>query len=233
MALRPFWFIFFVLAVAAVAGGFYAAAWPGFYAHTVRITGNRIVPAGQIGARAQIATHTNVWLQDMAAAAARVRAIPYIDAVRIHRSLPAHVTIAVTERVPSAVLQGNGSRVFVDSALRVLQAATGDSALPVIYARVPLPAPGAFVRDADVQRLRNDAARLAQAHVIVRSVQYDTYGDLIAVMSGGVRLLLGDDADLAQKSTLVAPILSQLSAQGRRIAAIDLRAPKTPVVQYR
>jgi len=47
----------------------------------------------------------------------------------------------------------------------------------------------------------------------------------------GVQLLLGDDEDLARKIALIGPILSQTA--GRRIAAIDLRAPGTPVVVYR
>ena len=52
-------------------------------------------------------------------------------------------------------------------------------------------------------------------------------------MRNGIELLLGDDADIVQKSALIAPILSQTAAGPRRVAAIDLRAPKTPVVRYK
>jgi DNA-binding transcriptional regulator YdaS (Cro superfamily) len=45
--------------------------------------------------------------------------------------------------------------------------------------------------------------------------------------------LLGPQSDLAQKLTLVDAILAQVVHGQRRIAAIDVRAPGTPVVVYR
>ena len=96
-----------------------------------------------------------------------------------------------------------------------------------------MPADGAFVKNVAAVQLRNDFDTLVQAHVFVNSLRYDKFGDLIATMHGGVRLLLGDDADLQKKTVLIGPILSQVAATGRRIAAVDLRAPKTPVVVYR
>ncbi len=95
-----------------------------------------------------------------------------------------------------------------------------------------MPQAGQFVKDQDAARLRNDYEALNQAHIVVWLVQYDKFGDLIATMHTGVRLLLGDDSDLQTKIALVGPILSQVAASGRRIAAVDLRAPKTPVVVY-
>ena len=53
------------------------------------------------------------------------------------------------------------------------------------------------------------------------------------VMRNGLRLLLGSEKDLAQKLALVDPILSQVVGKQRRVAAIDLRAPATPVIVYR
>lgn len=231
---RPFWFALILLLIAAGAAGYYAATWPGFFPKPVRVRGNRVVPAAEITARAQIAPHANLWLQNMRAAAARIRAIPYIGQVWIHRTLPANVTIVVTERVPASVVRTSTGDVLADNDLRVLQTADSASALPVLsepQARVP--AAGGFITDPRIRELHSDYAALAAAHVIVARVEFDKFGDLQAVMPGGVRLLLGDDGDLAQKSKLIAPVLSQVAAAGRRVAAIDLRAPKTPVVQYR
>lgn len=64
-------------------------------------------------------------------------------------------------------------------------------------------------------------------------MHYDKFGDLVAATTGGISLLLGEDADLAKKTPLIDPIISQVSATGKKLAAVDLRAPKTPVVVYK
>jgi cell division protein FtsQ len=232
--LRPFWILFVFVAIAAAVGGYFAATWPGFYPKPVTVSGNKIVPASQILARAQIAAGQNIWLQNTHKAAQRIEAIPYVLTARIHRTLPAVVHIVVTERKPFAVLQTADGKALVDRDLRVLQPAEDPSALPLIVdERAALPASGSFVKDADAQRLRDDYGVLAQAHVALRSLKYDKFGDLVADTRGGVSLLLGDDSDLSKKTPLIDPIISQVSASGRRLAAVDLRAPKTPVVVYK
>lgn len=232
--LRPFWFLLVLLAAAAAFGGYYAATWPGFFPREIAVRGNRIVPRSEILARARILPDANLWLQKMGAAANRIEAIPYIKTARIHRSLPAGVRIDVTERVPYAIVKSGPSALLIDRDLRVLQPAPRVSALPVFVQHLAGPAAaGVFLKDEAVMRLRDDYDALAQAHVIVTSLRYDKYGDLDAGMRSGVQLLLGDDSQLAQKTGLIGPILSQVAANGRRIAAVDLRAPKTPVVVYK
>lgn len=232
--MRPFWILFVLAAIAVGVGLYYAATWPGFFPKRVSVGGNRVVPQAQILSRASIAAHENVWLQNMHAAAKRIEAIPYIKSASIHRALPATVRISVEERRPFAFVQFSGDRVLVDHDLRVLQRGNTGLTLPVIAGKdVPAPRDGTFIRDPDVQRLRDDDDALAQAHVPVRSLRYDRFGDLVAMTSGGIQLLLGDDTDLAKKTGLIDPIISQVSASGKKLAAVDLRAPKTPVVVYK
>jgi cell division protein FtsQ len=232
--LRPFWFLIVLVVIVVGFGGYYAATWPGFQPKHVAIAGNRVVPSQEIAQRAHIASDANVWLQDTRAAQRRIEAIPYVKEAAIHRWLPANVRIAVTERVPYAILRAGSKKAVVDRDLRVLQRLDGPAPLPhFITTSGAMPPDGAFVNDPIVQRLRDDYEALSQAHVVVRSVSYDKFGDLIATMHNGVRLLLGDDADVQKKAALIGPILSQVAAGGRRIAAVDLRAVKTPVVVYR
>ncbi len=117
---RPYWFLLAVLAILAAAGGYWAATWPGFLPTHVAISGNHVVPASQIAQRAQISTHENIWLQNMRAAQARIEAIPSVKEAYIHRTLPAGVRIAITERTPYAVLRYGDGDVLVDRDLRVL-----------------------------------------------------------------------------------------------------------------
>lgn len=232
--MRPFWILFVLLAIGVGVGLYYAATWPGFYPKHVSVGGNRTVPASEILSRASIAAQENIWLQNMRAAAKRIEAIPYVKSASIHRTLPAAVHISIEERRPFALVQFGADRVLVDHDLRVLK--NGDAALtlPVIAGKdAPAPQAGTFIRDADVQRLRDDDDALAQAHVPVRSLRYDKFGGLVAVTEGGIQLLLGDDTDLSKKTGLIDPIISQVSATGKKLAAVDLRAPKTPVVVYK
>lgn len=232
--LRPYWMLFLLVAIAAGAAGYYGATWPGFYPRQVTVSGNNVVPSSQILARAQIAPRENVWLQNAHGAAARIEAIPYVKTARIHRSLPATVRITIDERKPFAVLQLGAQRAVVDRDLRVLQPDGKALGLPVIQGKgAAMPPVGAFVHDTSVARLRDDYVTLAQAHVAVRSLHYDKFGDLVAQTPGGISLLLGDDTDLAKKTPLIDPIISQVSATGKKLAAVDLRAPKTPVVVYK
>lgn len=232
--LRPFWFLIALVVLAAAFGGYYAATWPGFFPKSVTVSGNRIVSAREIASRASILPNQNVWLQNMTAAAARVAAIPYVKTVRIRRGLPATVHIAVEERSPYAELRYGSQSALIDRDLRVLQRKAGPAALPALIGKPKaMPAPGAYVKDEDVAQLRDDYDALVAAHVVVASLAYDKFGDLVATMRNGVQLLLGDDKTLPQTAPLVGPILSQVAAEGRKIAQVDLRAPKTPVVVFK
>lgn len=229
--LRSFWIVLVLLVVAAAFGGYFLAAWPGFQPKRVAVAGNHRVPAHVIALRAAIDRRANLWLQNIGAAAQRVATIPDIGTVTIERALPANVTIVVNERVPYARVRGKYTAVTVDHALRVLQSDPAESALPTFITDVRLPDAGRFIRDERVSALRSDYDRLSAAHVAIASVRYDRFGDLIATTARGVQLLLGDDQDLTRKIALIGPILSQTG--GRPIAAIDLRAPATPVIVYR
>lgn len=232
--LRPFWFLLTLIALLAGLAGYYAATWPGFDPKAVTISGNRIVSAQDIASRAHISRAKNVWLQNMRAAADRVAAIPYIRTVAIHRGLPANVRIVVTERTPYAQLRYEKQTALIDRDLRVLEMQPAAVALPVFVGSVRImPAAGAFVKDPDIARLRDDYEALSQAHVVVASLEYDKFGDLVATMRSGVELLFGDDKILDKTAPLVGPILSQVAASGKKIAQVDLRAPKTPVVVFK
>lgn len=232
--LRPFWFLIVLVTIFAAFGACYAGTWPGFFPKRIAISGNRVVSAQEISTRAHIVADANVWLQNTRAAQQRIEAIPYVKEAAVHRTLPANVRIVVTERSPYALLKSASQIVLVDRDLRVLEQAGEPRALPEFVVRsAAVPADGAFINDPAVRRLRDDYEALTQAHVVVRSLSYDKFGDLVATMHGGVRLLLGDDADVRKKAALIGPILSQVASGGRRIAAVDLRVPKTPVVEYR
>ena len=234
--LRPFWILISAILVVAVVAGYFFATWPALRPHGIEVKGNRVVPGSQIIAKAAVARDRNLWLQNTHAMAAKIETIPYVYTASVHRRLPATLTISVTERVPFATVRSGSTRAVVDRDLRVLQFADSETkefpAFTLHATTRPLQ-PGAFLDDAVLRELRSDYDLLVSAHITPDALETDKYGELVATLHSGVLLLLGDDEDLAKKIQLINPILSQLQREKRPIAAIDLRAPSTPIVRYK
>jgi len=210
-----------------------ALTWPGFRVRRIEVSGQRVVTRDDVRAAAAISPEANLWLLDARATARRIEAIPYVRDVSVRRVPPAELDIAITERSPYAILVDGTTRVLVDRDLRVL--GEGNAALALPRMEVPhasIGAVGSFVDDATVVALRGDAETLAAAHLPARDLALDAYGSLTATIAGGVRVLLGDDENLAKKISLIEPILAKFSRGARHVAIVDLRAPSAPVVTF-
>jgi cell division septal protein FtsQ len=232
--LRPFWIPLSLLGIVAIAAVTFVVLWPGFDPKRVVASGNRVVASADIVRAARVNMHLNMWLQNGRAIAHRVEAIPYVDVAHVHRFPPATVVIAVTERVPFAVVTSDGESMLVDRHLRVLAPVYDATALPqfTLPDGVALD-PGTFVARKDAMTLADDYDTMIAAHVVPLELHYDKFGGLVATVRGGIEILLGEDGDLAKKLPLVDPILAQVVRKERRVSQVDLRAPGTPVVVYR
>ena len=187
-----------------------------------------------VRAAAGISRENNVWLINTRAAAQRIEAIPYVDRAAIHRGQfpKPFVELTVTVRRPSACVRGGAGDVTIDTTARVLQSGCATAALPRIDAgKATVPAPGGTIADPEIGRLLADAKVLSDANLAVRRLARDRWGGLEAVDVTGVLIEFGDDADLARKVALVEPVRTGV---GKRVVrTIDLRAPGTPIVQFR
>ncbi|MBV8645183.1 MAG: FtsQ-type POTRA domain-containing protein [Candidatus Eremiobacteraeota bacterium] len=235
---RPFWFVALILAVLAAWGGAWLVRSPWFrVAHVgVEVPLAAPVTRDQVQRAGAITADANVWLLDTHAMARRIEAIPYVDRATIARGqFPSpYVDLTVTVRRPSACVRGGGgAEVTIDASARVLQTGCATPTAPRIDAGTGrLPVPGATVADPDVAQLLADARTLADANLTVRSLRRDRWGGLEAVDASGVTLRFGEDADLAQKAALVGPVRAGIGTK-RPVRAIDLRAPRTPTVEFR
>ncbi len=223
------------LGVALLAGAAAVAAiWPGFYPRAVSVSGNQRISRGEILARAEIAPNRSIWLEDTGAIARRIEAIPYIASASVHRFPPGWVAIAVSEREPFAIVQSGPVSVVVDRAMRVLAPATGDEQNVVIVLGPDLDLePGSFVTVRDAFVLRDAYDAMIARHITPVSLSVDRYSGIVATMHGGLRVLLGGQNEFDRKLGLIDPILAQVVREQGRVAAIDLRAPATPVLVYR
>jgi cell division septal protein FtsQ len=232
--LRPFRMMIALAGGLLSAGVAYFTIWPGFYPKHLYVTGNRQVSRDEILRRAAFAADRSIWLQDTRGASARIEAIPFIASASIHRLPPDSLTIAVRERVPYAVLQAGGESALADRALRVLALAPDNEQLPVFVLRSNVAlVPGRFVAGADAIALRKTYEVMASKGLAPKSVALDRYGDVDAELPDGLHLLLGSPENLGEKAVLANAILAQVVRRQRRVSALDLRAPSTPVIVYR
>ena len=231
---RPFWIVVFLLVIALGVAAYYGAQWPGFEPRHIAVRGTAVVSKGEVLRRAALDPNRNIWLQNTAAAAARVAAIPYVSTVRIRRRLPAEVTILVQERKPFAIITDGTARVLVDDQLHILGASTSSASpnLPLLHATIPSASVGQALRTPQLLQLARDCKALLHASVPVVYLNLDRLGNLNARLSSGVLVQFGDDTDIAHKARIVNPVLSQVPQNGRRVRALDLRAAKTPVVVF-
>ena len=235
--IKPFWIFAVILAGLLAWGGAWLAQSSWFRVTRVAIDVPLASPVSRdaVRAAAGISRNTNVWFIDTRGAARRIEAIPYVDAASIHRGQfpKPFVELAITVRRPSACVRGGGVDVTIDATARVLQAECATALLPRIDAgQAALPAPGATLADPEVGRLLADAKTLSDANLAVRRLGRDRWGGLQAVDVTGIVIQFGADGDLEKKAALVEPVRKGVGPK-RRIRAIDLRAPGTPIVEFR
>ncbi len=230
-----YWVLVALLLAALAYGLWLLASAPAFRLGTLDVSGLDQVSRDEVVAKAALDPHSNVWLFDVHDAEQRLEAIPYVASARIHRSLPGNVRIDIVERVPEACARAAGGASYtVDATLRVL--ATGCLNAPHVdyVSHAPIVAqPGAFLNDGELTEVRRDAQALTATGQHYTRFDLDRYGDLEATLAGGIRVRFGDDDDLEPKERLVGPILASLADRLASVRALDLRAPTTPVVEYR
>jgi hypothetical protein len=233
--LRPYWIACLVVlgltAVAAVA----IANEPVFRLKHLAIAGLERVSRADVVERAAIDPRANVWLLNKRAIETRVEAIPYVLRAELHRRLPADVTIAIAERVPTSCVRDPAGRIVtIDDLDRVLQNDCADATLVSYTLRAPIEArPGATLRDPELSRLEADARTLEGPERHFHSYAYDRFGQLVAMLPGGVAVEFGDEDELDRKERLIGPIYAQVGLRAGQIKAVDLRAPATPVVEFK
>lgn len=235
--IRPFWILASLAAIVLVAAGAWLVQAPWFRIARVSVnvplespvTGDDVLRA------AGVARGMNLWLLDTGAIARRVEAIPYVAAATIDREQVPQpsVELSVTLRRPSACVRAGDAVVTIDAAARVLQTGCAlEAAARIDAGRATAPAPGGTIADPDLSRLLADAKILADAELGVRTLGRDRWGGLEAIDASGIRLRFGSDDDLAKKAALVAPVRAGVEPS-RVIRVIDLRAPGTPIVDFR
>jgi cell division protein FtsQ len=166
-------------------------------------------------------------------AADLVAAMPWVAEVRVHRHVGGTVELAVTERVPAAVVGDGAGDLVVDAEGRVLAVAAD---LPdvagglVRVAGVPAgAAPGQFLGP-DAREALTLAGRLSAT--VPGAISQVTVGQsLVAGLAQGGDVLFGDTTRLTAKLRSLETVLEHVDLAC--LEHLDLRAPASPVLTRR
>lgn len=235
-----------ILVLAAlVAGAWREAADPRFVVHAIQVRGCDHTPQGDVIVAAAIPAGSNAWLINRAAAARRVEALPWVHRATLHVSWPNRVAIDVAERQPVALValgrlpheEAAPAYALIDETQRVLTldadpaAATGLPVLIVVPPPAPVPA-GSTIDRAEVGQALDAYRRLAAIGLHLSDVAIAPSTGISATADRNVRVLFGEDEDLAKKAELFQAIVAKISTPSR-VAYIDVRSIRAPTVLYR
>ena len=216
----------FLAVIALIA----AAVWTVFYSSVLSVRDIRVVglsEEGQVAGSEQvqnaagITPGTPIALVEADRAAERIGELPWVDTVEVRRGWPDSIVLAVTERVPVAVVESDDPFDRDGDPIR-----QGVDAGGVVFD----PPGGLWLTDPVI---RGEVRAIPEAVAVVASLPEDIerrVREVQAVSPDDIRLLLGNDAIVrwgnAQEAEFKAEVLASLLP--RRARGYDVSAPQLP-----
>jgi len=164
---------------------------------------------------------------DVAAARAKVEALPWVRSAKIERRLPNTIHLAIEERTPYALWQKDERYTLVDHEGHLIaEVPESDARLPLI---VGADAPANAAQLFEALKTQPELARRVQAAVRVGARRWNIYLD---VYEGGTSVRLPEE-DMADAWTRLASLERDHKILERDLEFIDLRIKDQLVVRLR
>jgi len=236
-----------VIALAAIASGLWREAHnPRFDVQLGPMNGLVHESQDDVLAAAALAPEQNAWLLDRRVVERRIEALPWVSRASLTVSWPNVVGIDVVERNPVARVELIGDSfagappafAVIDEACRVLAVTTDPSewaSLPALVVSPPLDGaaqPGERLAQGGVPQALDALHELRGLGLAVSAVSVAPATGIGATADRNLRVLFGDDDDLARKVSLFLAIAAKISTP-ERIAYVDVRSVRAPTVLYR
>jgi cell division protein FtsQ len=196
-----------------------------FELRDLRVRGNHHLSSEDVARLAGLSDHANlVWLS-LGGVERRLEANPWIEDVRLSRTLPSALVIEVRERSAVAVA---GTTLVADDGM-LLGPAPEAAKLPVLSGPMGTPSHG---------RLSGSAAQLDVIRAVpptllgrVERVDLDGDGQISVRLRGGVRVAFGDASRAGEKWAALASVLTWSRIHDVTPASVDVRAPSSPALR--
>ncbi|MDQ6768291.1 MAG: FtsQ-type POTRA domain-containing protein [Candidatus Eremiobacteraeota bacterium] len=242
---------FLVAACAAAAGALSVGLWheafnPRFNVDIVAVNGLSRTPASEVISAAALRVGQNAWLVDRGAVTRRIEGLPWVRTAALHVRWPNRLTIDVTERKPAArvVLPSQASQrstpryALIDQTQHVLEVSPAPDdrgQLPLLVVIPPPPRdvlPGSVLDRREVSQALEAYRRLSGLGLRISEVAIAPSTGISATADRNLRVLFGEDEDLAKKAQLFQAIVAKISTPSR-VAYVDVRSVRAPTVLYR
>lgn len=215
-------------AIGLLVGAWYLTRTPLLDVDRIEVVGAVQTPIDAIAETTGIRPGAALLELDRAAAAARVRALPWIDTAVVERNWDGRIVISVTERDMVAIVDDDsGVGWLVDASGRVL---AEDGTMDGIDTRIVgavAGAPGSTVSGID-DALRVAALLSPGMRSRVATIAIGPDGSLTLGLRPQGTVVLGPPTDLAAKVTSLRTVMAQVDQ--RDLASINVVNPGTPVV---
>ena len=218
-----------VLSGSIIAALMLVSAWIGFsdtfYVRAPVVTGNSRVPTRTIVAGSGIAGMHVMWLNAPRVEAALLQAATQLQSAHLACELPAHCSIAVSEREPLLAWRWGQAVVWIDLE-GVAFPAQGDvpGLLTIESTEAPAPLPGQKLD----QKLMSAIIALASELPKVRRYHYSTERGLEFQDERSYPVYLGTGANMADRVAVWRALGDTLAGRGITPKYIDVRLPLAP-----
>ncbi len=236
-----------LIALGAIGYELYAQARdPHFAANIGTVTGLAHESEGEVLGALALAPDQNAWLINRRAAEWRIERLPWVGRASLHVTWPNEVTIDVIERTPMATVDlsqdttqpPRRAAAIIDETQRVLAVTTARDEHAELPRIVVLPPPvgpvsaGDTLANSDVTQALRALRELRTLGLPISAVGIAPSTGISVTANRNLRVLFGDDEELAKKAQLFEAIVAKISTP-ERIAYVDVRSVRAPTVLYR
>jgi cell division protein FtsQ len=217
------------LLLAVVAGFAVALRSPLLDVDAVEVQGAEHTGPDAVLDQAGIALGEQLMDVDLRAAGERVAELPWVDDVHLHRGLDGTVEVALTERIPVALVGEGESAVLVDAEGRAV--ALGSDAPDLAAQVVRFDVPDTVLQPGDhLPAGATEALTLASRLAATPGLGMDlVLGDeVVGRLASGIEVRFGAATQVDAKVRSLRTVLDQVDLACA--AMIDVRAPGSPVL---
>lgn len=197
----------------------------GFRVEEIIVTGRDRTKPADILAALRLERGDAILAYDLAAAKARIEALPWITQAAIERRLPGEIRVSITERWPIAIWQRDGQFLLVDSrGTPIGDDVTGLADLPLVVGE---DAPAHAAELVAMLTTEPDLMRRVKAAVRVSGRRWNLVMDRL---DGGIAIRLPEENPAAAWKRL-ARLEREQRLLERKITTVDMRLPDRLVVR--
>lgn len=209
-----------LVVAAVVALGVVGWFGPVLTVRSVAVQGEVVVTEQQVLGALDVPTGTRLAGLDLAAAAARVAALPRVSSARVDRALPSSVTVTVVERTAVAWAAVAGGQHLVDATGVDFAVEVPAAGVPELAVATPGPADPSTLAALGVLTSLPDPVR-----ALVAEVGATSPAAVQLTLAGGRTVVWGGVDDGARKAAVLSAVLT------RPGTTYDVSSPDLPTVR--